>query len=113
MGAIDFRTVDLNLLAPLRVLLVERHVTRSAEKLGISQPAMSASLARLRTLFRDQLLVRGARGLALTPRAEQLLEQLDHVMAVIGEMSPCRWSLRRKPASGRSPSMAMTSWSSS
>jgi hypothetical protein len=44
MGAIDFRTVDLNLLAPLRVLLVERHVTRSAEKLGISQPAMSASL---------------------------------------------------------------------
>ena len=84
MGAIDFRTVDLNLLAPLRVLLVERHVTRSAEKLGISQPAMSASLARSRTLFRDQLLVRGAKGLVLTPRAEQLLEQLDHVMAVIG-----------------------------
>jgi DNA-binding transcriptional LysR family regulator len=86
MGAIDFRTVDLNLLAPLRVLLVERHVTRSAEKLGVSQPAMSASLARSRTLFRDQLLVRGAKGLVLTPRAEQLLEQLDHVMAVIGEM---------------------------
>jgi|SRR5882724_5468843 len=86
MDAIDFRTVDLNLLAPLRVLLVERHVTRSAEKLGISQPAMSASLARSRTLFRDQLLVRGAKGLVLTPRADQLLEQLDHVMAVIGEM---------------------------
>ena len=86
MGAMDFRTVDLNLLASLRVLLVERHVTRSAEKLGISQPAMSASLARSRTLFRDQLLVRGAKGLVLTPRAEQLLEQLDHVMAVIGKM---------------------------
>src|ERR1700722_10242357 len=86
MGAKDFRTVDLNLLAPLRVLLFERHVTRSAEKLGISQPAMSASLARSRALFRHQLLVRGAKRLVLPPRDQQLLEQLDHVMAVIGEM---------------------------
>jgi DNA-binding transcriptional LysR family regulator len=82
----DFRGVDLNLLVALRVLLVERHVTRSAERLGITQPAMSASLARLRTLFRDQLLVRGPKGLALTPRAEQLLEQINQVMAVIEQM---------------------------
>jgi DNA-binding transcriptional LysR family regulator len=47
---------------------------------------MSASLARLRTLFRDQLLVRGPKGLVLTPRAEQLLEQLSQVMAVIEPM---------------------------
>jgi Bacterial regulatory helix-turn-helix protein, lysR family len=60
-----FRGVDLNLLICLRVLLVEQHVTRSAERLGITQPAMSASLARLRTLFRDQLLVRGPKGLVL------------------------------------------------
>jgi DNA-binding transcriptional LysR family regulator len=82
----DFRGVDLNLLVALRVLLVERHVTRSAERLGITQPAMSASLARLRMLFRDQLLVRGPKGLALTPRAEQLLEQINQVMAVIEQM---------------------------
>jgi DNA-binding transcriptional LysR family regulator len=79
-------SVDLNLLICLRVLLVEQHVTRSAERLGITQPAMSASLARLRTLFRDQLLVRGPKGLVLTPRAEQLLEQLSQVMAVIEPM---------------------------
>jgi DNA-binding transcriptional LysR family regulator len=55
----DLSGLDLNLLIPLRVLLTERHVTRAAEKLGITQPAMSASLARLRALFDDQLLVRG------------------------------------------------------
>jgi DNA-binding transcriptional LysR family regulator len=86
IDAMDFRGVDLNLLVSLRVLLVERHVTRSAERLGITQPATSASLARLRTLFRDQLLVRGPKGLVLTPRAEQLLEQINQVMAVIEQM---------------------------
>jgi DNA-binding transcriptional LysR family regulator len=86
IDAMDFRGVDLNLLVSLRVLLVERHVTRSAERLGITQPATSASLARLRTLFRDQLLVRGPKGLVLTPRAEQLLEQINHVMADIEQM---------------------------
>jgi DNA-binding transcriptional LysR family regulator len=86
IDAMHFRGVDLNLLICLRVLLVEQHVTRSAERLGITQPAMSASLARLRTLFRDQLLVRGPKGLVLTPRAEQLLEQLSQVMAVIEPM---------------------------
>jgi len=68
------------------MLLVERHVTRSADKLGISQPAMSASLARLRALFHDQLLVRGPKGLVLTPRAEQVLEQLNQAMAVIEQV---------------------------
>ena len=63
IDAVNFRGVDLNLLVGLRVLLVERHVTRSAERLGTTQPAMSASLMRLRTLFRDQLLVRGPKGM--------------------------------------------------
>src|SRR5271169_3367746 len=73
---------NLNLLVSLRVLLTQRHVTRSAEKLGLTQPAMSASLARSRTLFRDKLLVRGPQGLVLTPRGEQILEQLNKVMEV-------------------------------
>ena len=79
IDAMDFRGVDLNLLVCLRVLLVERHVTRSAGRLGVTQPAMSASLARLRTLFRDQLLVRGpTRDQA--ELARQLLDQwlADH-----------------------------------
>jgi DNA-binding transcriptional LysR family regulator len=86
IDAMDFHGVDLNLLVSLRVLLVERHVTRAAEKLGITQPAMSASLARLRALFHDQLLVRGPKGLVLTPRAEQVLGQLNQAMAVIEQV---------------------------
>lgn len=92
---VDLRSIDLNLLLSLRVLLTQRHVTRSAEKLGITQPAMSASLARSRTLFRDKLLVRGPQGLVLTPRGEQILEQLNKIMevtekliAVPGEFTP-------------------------
>jgi DNA-binding transcriptional LysR family regulator len=92
---VDLGCIDLNLLVSLRVLLTQRHVTRSAEKLGLTQPAMSASLARSRTLFRDKLLVRGPQGLVLTPRGEQILEQLNKVMevterliAVPGEFTP-------------------------
>ena len=86
IDAMDVRGLDLNLLIPLRALLTERHVTRAAEKLGITQPAMSASLARLRALFGDQLLVRGPGGLAPTARAQQLMDQLDQVVAAIEQM---------------------------
>lgn len=79
---VDLRGVDLNLLVSLRVLLTHRHVTRSAEKLGVTQPAMSASLARSRTLFGDKLLVRGPAGLVLTPRGQQILDQLNQIMEV-------------------------------
>ena len=82
----DFRGFDLNLLVSLQVLLEERHVTRAAERLDISQPAMSAALARLRALLGDQLLVRGPQGLALTPRAEALAGQLRPVMGGIERM---------------------------
>ena len=64
----ELRGIDLNLLVSLRVLLTQRHVTRLAEKLGLTRPAVSASLARSRTVFRDKLLVRGSQGLVLTPR---------------------------------------------
>jgi DNA-binding transcriptional LysR family regulator len=82
IDAVDLRGVDLNLLVSLRVLLTQRHVTRSAEKLGVTQPAMSASLARSRTLFGDKLLVRGPGGLVLTARGEQILDQLNQIMEV-------------------------------
>jgi len=83
----DYHGLDLNLLVSLQVLLTERHVTRSAEKLGITQPAMSASLARLRILLADQLLVRSPQGLARTPRAEQLLEQLKQLMGIVEQIT--------------------------
>jgi DNA-binding transcriptional LysR family regulator len=72
--------VDLNLLPPLAALLEERHVTRAAERSGLSQPAMSRTLARLRQLLDDQLLVRDGSGYVLTPRAEHIQRQLAGVM---------------------------------
>ncbi len=66
----SLRGVDLNLVLALDALLGERHVTRAAARLGVSQSAASHALARLRELLGDPLLVRGPRGAMLpTPRA--------------------------------------------
>lgn len=66
--------LDLNLLVALDAVLAEQHVTRAAHRMGISQSGMSRTLARLRGLFDDPLLVNGEGGLVLTPRAERLRE---------------------------------------
>ena len=68
----NLRNVDLNLLVVLDALLAERNVSRAGRRVGLSQSAMSAALARLRILFRDPLLVRSGRNLALTQGAEEL-----------------------------------------
>jgi DNA-binding transcriptional LysR family regulator len=68
--------VDLDLLPALMALLDERHVSRAAERVHVSQPAMSRTLARLRRVFGDELLVRSAGGYHLTPRAERMQRQL-------------------------------------
>ncbi|MEM9029360.1 MAG: LysR family transcriptional regulator [Pseudomonadota bacterium] len=70
----NLRGVDLNLLVVLDALLHERHVTRAARAVGLSQPAMSSALSRLRVVFKDELLVRTAAGMQPTPRAEALIE---------------------------------------
>lgn len=67
-------TLDLNLLPALDALLAERHVTRAARRVGLSQPAMSHALSRLRALLGDPLLIRSGRKLVLTSRAEALIE---------------------------------------
>ncbi len=64
--------IDLNLLVYFDVLLKERSVTRAANQLGISQPAMSNGLRRLRTLLEDPLLVRTSEGMTPTERAVEL-----------------------------------------
>ena len=67
---------DLNLLVALDALLTERNVTRAAERLHLSQPAMSAALGRLRAHFDDPLLNRRGNTYELTPLAARLVEQL-------------------------------------
>lgn len=64
--------IDLNLLTALDALLAERSVTAAARRLGLSVSAMSRTLARLRDVTGDQLLLQAGRGLVLTPYAEQL-----------------------------------------
>jgi DNA-binding transcriptional LysR family regulator len=79
---------DLNLLPALAALLDERQVSRAAARVGMSQPAMSRTLQRLRDVLGDDLLVRGRGGYQLTPRAEriqrqvaELLPQLDNLFS--------------------------------
>lgn len=83
----DLRDFDLNLLVALEALLEEKNVTRAAERLGLSQPAMSRALGRLRKGLGDPLLVRVPDGLAPTERAialrEPLARALDEVRAVL------------------------------
>jgi DNA-binding transcriptional LysR family regulator len=73
----NLRSVDLNLLVALEALLQERHVSRAALRVGLSQPAMSAALARLRESFGDVLLVRTPAGMELTDRARTLIGPVD------------------------------------
>ncbi|MEB5974484.1 LysR family transcriptional regulator [Pantoea dispersa] len=68
----DFHGIDLNLLVAFDALMNERNVTRAATQVGVSQPAMSAALSRLRTLFGDPLFMRSAEGLLPTARARDL-----------------------------------------
>lgn len=75
-----FADLDLNLIRSLDALLVERSVTRAAARLGLSQPAMSHALARLRERIGDPLLVRAGRELVLTPRAIQLQPRASAAM---------------------------------
>ncbi len=75
-----YRGLDLNLLAALDVLLQEKNTTRAAERLCLSQPAVSGALARLREYFNDELLAPAGRGLVLTPLAESLVEPVSDLL---------------------------------
>jgi DNA-binding transcriptional LysR family regulator len=86
---VDIRQLDLNLLRALDALLDERHVSRAAARLHLSQPATSSLLARLRDVFGDPLLVRTGRDLTVTPRALLLAPRvravLDDIEALLAE----------------------------
>jgi DNA-binding transcriptional LysR family regulator len=79
----QLRSVDLNLLVALDVLLEERNVSRAAERLLIGQSAMSSTLARLRALFDDPLLVREGRVYATTTFADSLVEPLQEALGIL------------------------------
>src|ERR1700752_3892196 len=79
----ELNDIDLNLLVIFERLLVEGRVSRVADGLGVSQPAVSNALARLRKLLGDELFLPTPRGMQPTPFAEQLAEPVGHALGTI------------------------------
>jgi DNA-binding transcriptional LysR family regulator len=95
--AMNFTAFDLNLLRIFNALMRERSATRAGEQVGLSQPAVSAALNRLRELLDDKLFVRQGNVMIPTPRAETLapgiqdaLENLERLLATPGAFDPAR-----------------------
>lgn len=95
---VNLKNIDLNLLVYLDALLATRNVTQAAESLGISQPAMSNGLRRLRLLFADPLLIRTKDGMTPTERANGLQPLVRSIVASI--------ELAVEPDKGFDPSIA-------
>lgn len=79
----ELREIDLNLLVVFHQLLIDRRVSKAADSLGVSQPAVSNSLAKLRKLLGDELFLRTPQGMEPTPYAEQLAESVSYALAMI------------------------------
>jgi DNA-binding transcriptional LysR family regulator len=92
--ALNFRTLDLNLLRVFDVVMAERNLTRAAERLSLTQPAVSNALKRLKEAVGEELITRAAGGVKPTPRAEALWPEvrtaLGHLRAALspGEFNP-------------------------
>lgn len=86
MRETNIRNLDLNLLVALNALLEEKHVSRAAERINLSQPATSRALARLRDMFQDPLLVKGKNGLTLTARAAALQAPLQNILREVSNI---------------------------
>lgn len=91
----NLRALDLNLLVVFDALMIERHVSRAAERLALSQPAVSNALSRLREALDDPILVRTSRGMEPTPRALELhaplhasLAQIQHTLSTPARFEP-------------------------
>jgi DNA-binding transcriptional LysR family regulator len=69
---VKLSAIDLNLLVVFDAVMQERNVTRAGQRVGLSQPAMSHALTRLRYMLKDDLFIRSPKGMLPTPRAEQL-----------------------------------------
>ncbi len=93
----DIRAVDLNLLKAFDALMGERAVTRAAGRIGLSQPAMSHALSRLRSLFADDLFVRTATRMEPTARAREIapliaaaIEQIEAALNLGAGFDPAK-----------------------
>jgi DNA-binding transcriptional LysR family regulator len=83
--AMNIQSIDLNLLVAFEALMEERNVTRAARRIGLSQPAMSNALTRLRRTFDDPLLVRTTSGMTPTQAAQALIETIHPALSRLRE----------------------------
>ncbi len=103
----ELKDIDLNQLVLFHQLMIERRVSKVADTLGLTQPAVSNTLAKLRRQFGDDLFIRTASGMVPTPFAEQLAEPIGDALAMIH--SGLNQQLRFDPASvKRSLTIGMT-----
>jgi len=83
--AVNLRTVDLNLLTVFDAVYAERNLSRAAQRLAMTQPAVSNALSRFRALTRDRLFVRAARGVTPTPLADRLADPVRRALELVRE----------------------------
>src|SRR5689334_6811013 len=100
MEGMDLRQVDLNLLVAFERVLALGSVTRAAKDLGITQPAMSRTLQRLRDSLGDPLFVKVGRTLLPTDRAKALQEPLSEALQAVGRVLEPPPTFDPKTASG-------------
>jgi DNA-binding transcriptional LysR family regulator len=101
-AALNFRTLDLNLLRVFDVVMAERNLTRAAERLSLTQPAVSNALKRLREAVGEDLLTRSAHGVIPTPRAEALWPEVRSALGRLrGVLAPGEFDPQTDAASFR------------
>ena len=99
---LNFRTLDLNLLRVFDVVMAERNLTRAAERLSLTQPAVSNALKRLRYSVGEDLLTRSAHGVVPTPRAEALWPEVRSALGRLrSALAPGEFDPQADPASFR------------
>jgi DNA-binding transcriptional LysR family regulator len=81
MSSMNWGAFDLNLLIVFDAVMQERSVTRAGQRIGLSQPAMSHALGRLRHMLKDELFIRAPDGMVPTPRAEALAQPLRNALS--------------------------------
>jgi LysR family transcriptional activator for leuABCD operon len=82
------RGVDLNLLTVFDAVMQEQNITRAAHNLGMSQPAVSNAVSRLKQMFNDELFMRHGRGILPTPRARQLFDPIRQALQLVRNELP-------------------------
>ena len=86
MNEMHIKNIDLNLLTVFDAVMAEGSITRAAARIGLTQPAVSHALNRLRTLFDDALFVRSPRGMEPTPLARRMAASIRHALAQVEEL---------------------------